>query len=66
MSTLYSLYRVIITNTIFDNQYFTSINNQLLSKKKSFLRNRRIRLDDADWFRDLAINRNKVAFDSFF
>ena len=68
MYNLYSLYRVIITNTFFEDRYFRSINNQLMSKKKkkTFLHNQRIRLDDADWYKNLAIIRNKVAFDSFF
>ena len=34
--------------------------------KKTFLQNELNRLDDADWYSDLAIIRNKVAFDSFF
>ena len=66
MYTLYNLYRIILTNTIFEERYFRSINNQLRSKKNSFLSIRRIRLDDAVWYKDLAIIRNKVAFDSFF
>ena len=64
--TLYSLYKVIITNTIFEDRYFRSINNQLMKNKKTFQHNQRIRLDDADWYKDLGIIRNKVAFDSFF
>ena len=66
MYTLYNLYRIILTNTIFKDRYFRSINNQLRSKRNSFLSIRCIRLDDAVWYKDLAIIRKKVAFDSFF
>ena len=40
--------------------------NLCQKKQQTFLQNQRIRLDDADWYKDLAIIRNKVAFDSFF
>ena len=36
------------------------------TKKKKILQNQRIRLDDADWYKVLAIICNKVAFDIFF